>query len=486
MSLRIKASKALFWTFVGQFGVQIINFIVLLIITRLLSPKEIGLIAMIGILIGVGNILINSGISQSILRNPSSNETDYSALFYFNLIISLIVYFLVFFSAPFFAEFYQSKILILVIRIYCLTFILNSFSTVQIVRLSVIMDFRTQALIAIPCTILSGCTGIILAMRGYGVWSLVWSPIVFSITTAIAYWSISKWRPNFNIDFTVITPHWKFGRKLMYAGLIDAFLVNFNSSLIGKLHGIYNAGLFYRADSVKQFPLSNLALIINKISYPLIAQIQDDPQKLAYVFRKIFQLITFITFPILIFCSVEAEPIFRIMFTDKWIKSVIFFQLLCISGLLYPIHSLNLTILNIKGYSDKFLILQLIKTFNLLVIITVSLNWGIVGLIYGLIVESVISFFINTFYMNKLTEYGTMKQLRDIIPPLIISCLLGLITFLVDRQLQNQNFDDFKRIFVSGFICCSIYLFLCNLFFKEIVQDVKKIILDNNIQRNEN
>jgi len=479
MSLRTKASKAVLWTFVNQFGVQIINFIVLLILTRILSPKEIGLIAMIGILVSVGNILINSGISQSILRTPSSNEKDYSALFHFNLIISLVVYILIFFLAPVFAAFYNLPILVSIIRIYCMTFVLNSLSAVQIVRLSTVMDFRTQALVSIPCTVLSGSIGVILAFNGYGVWSLVWGPIVYSITTSIIYWYTSEWRPNFKLELNVIKPHWKFGRKLMYAGLIDAFFVNFNSSIIGKKFGIYQAGLFYRADSIKQFPLSNIALIINKIAYPLLAPIQDDSKRLFNVFRKTFQLVAFITFPILIFSAVMAEPIFRFLFTEKWLESVKYFQLLCVSGLLYPIHSLNLTILNIKGYSGKFFTLQLIKTSVLLLTIIISLNWGITGLLYGLIIESIISFFINTYYMNEITEYGTSKQLKDIFLPLILSLLLGIIAFFIDNQLKSQDYNDTIRIFISGFVSYSVYFLLCNYFFKSIVLELKNVILNN-------
>ena len=476
MSFRANATRALFWTVINQFGVQLINFAVILILTRILSPKEIGLMAVIGIIVNVSNILINSGLSQSILRNPKPKEADYSALFYFNIIVSLLVYTVIFFLAPIIARFYGSEILVSIIRIYSLTIIFNALSIVQIVRLSINMNFRTQALISIPSTLFSSSIGIILALKGYGVWSLVWTPIAYSILSALIYWRNTSWKPDWKIDLNIIKPHWKFGKKLMFAGLIDAVLVNFNSALIGKKFGIYQAGLFYRADSIKQFPLANLFLILNKIAYPLLAPIQDDRTKLFNVFKKILQLLAFITFPLLIFSAIIAEPLFRFMFTEKWIPSVKYFQLLCISGLLYPIHSLNLTILNIKGYSTRFFKLQVIKTAVLISVILVSINWGIIGLLYGLIIESIVAFFVNTYFMNELTDYGTKEQLKDIFPPLILSLILGLVAFMVDNKLTSQNYNDVIRILVSGFISFSVYFFLSFLFFKSLVTEIKKLI----------
>ena len=190
MSIKFLAKKSLIWTSINQFGIQIINFIVLLVLTRLLSPKEIGLIALISILVGVGNILTNSGLSQSLLRTPNPTEEDYSAVFYFNLIIGVLFYSLVYILAPYIALFYKSQILALIIRIYCITFVLNSVTNVQIVKLTIDLNFKIQAYITLPGTILSGLLGIFLAIKNFGVWSLVWPQLFLSFYTATIFFFI--------------------------------------------------------------------------------------------------------------------------------------------------------------------------------------------------------------------------------------------------------------------------------------------------------
>jgi O-antigen/teichoic acid export membrane protein len=293
MSIKFLAKKSLIWTSINQFGIQIINFIVLLVLTRLLSPKEIGLIALISILVGVGNILINSGLSQSLLRTPNPTEEDYSAVFYFNLIIGVIFYALVYILAPYISLFYKSQILTLIIRIYCLTFLINSITNIQIAKLTIDLNFKIQAYITLPGAILSGLLGIFLAIKNFGVWSLVWPQIFLSFYTATVYFLYTKWVPKFKFRLNSIIPHWKFSYKLMLAGLLDTIYVNLYSPIVGKKFGLYQAGFYYRADSIKQFPLSNLATILNRVIYPLLTPYQHNEILKKSLFSKILKMTVF-------------------------------------------------------------------------------------------------------------------------------------------------------------------------------------------------
>jgi O-antigen/teichoic acid export membrane protein len=474
----VSTGKALIWASFNQFGVQIINFIVTLLLTRLLSPKEVGTIALISILIAIGSMLINSGLTQSLLRTPNINENDYANIFYINLIISVIIYLLVFFLSPIISSFYNLEILKNIIRVFSLTFIFNAICNVQITRLTVEMNFKMQSLVTIPASFISGLIGIFMAYKGFGVWSLVWSQVSnpFFITIFLLYFT--KWKPKFNFNIEIIKKHWNFGYKLMLAGLIDSFFTNFYSSLIGKKFNLIEAGLFYRADTVKQLPLSNLTLILNKILFPILTPLQNDIEHFKEKSILILKTIIFFVFPFFIFSSIFAEPIFKILFTVKWLGSVKYFQLLCFSALLYPVHIFNLTILNIKGKSDKVFFLQIIKTIISVTLILIFIGFGVIGLMYGLIIESVLAFFLNSYFLKKIINFGPIDQLKEMLPIILISLIYGVFTIYLNQIAIKINFNDFIRILICGLISLSFYYLLSIIFLKQILHNIKKLILN--------
>lgn len=482
MSIKFIARKSLIWTSINQFGVQIINFIVLLVLTRLLSPNEIGLIALISILFGVGNMLINGGLSQSLLRTIKPTQEDYSGVFYFNLLLGVLIYLSVFLLAPYIALFYKSPILKLLIRVFCIVFIINSISNVQIVKMTIDLNFKMQAYIALPGSILSGLIGILLAFNNYGVWSLVWPQIFLSFYTVMAIFLYTKWLPSFKFNFESIKVHWNYSYKLMLAGLLDTIYVNLYSPIIGKKFGIYQAGFYYRADSIKLFPLSNLSTIINKVVFPLITPYQHNELLVKELVKKILKMVVCFLFPLIIFLTVEAEPIFRFLFTEKWLGSVKLYQLMCLTAIVYPIHIINLTILNIKGYSNVFFKLQIIKTILSTLIIFVFIRWGIIWLIIGLNIETIIAFFINTYYTHKIINYGSIEQIKHIFPIFFISVISGFICAIFDKILHHHNLNDLTRIIFSGTIMVIIYYTLIHVFMKSLKNDVLNFFSTKTIQ----
>lgn len=477
MSIKFKAKKSLIWTSINQFGIQIINFIVLLVLTRLLSPKEIGLIALISILVGVGNMLINGGLSQSLLRTSNPTEEDYSAVFYSNLVLGVIIYSLVYILAPFIAIFYKSQILALIIRVYCITFVFNSISNVQIAKLTIDLNFKIQAYIILPGTILSGLLGIFIAFKNFGVWSLVWPQVFLSFYTAVVFFIWTKWMPKFNFKLNLIKSHWKFSYKLMLAGLLDAIFINLYSPLVGKKFGIYQAGFYYRADSIKQFPLSNLSTILNRVVYPLLTPYQDNEVLIKRLVSKILKMVVFFLFPLIILLTIQAEPIFRFLFTEKWLGSVKLYQIMCGIALIYPIHIINLSVLNIKGYSNKFFKIQIIKTILSTLTVLVFMRWGIFWLIIGLNIENLIAFLINTYYTNKIIQYGAFEQIKDVFPIFITSIISGLICAIIDNLLVQYHMNDLIRIIVSIITMLIIYLTLVHIFMKSLKYEVINFFL---------
>lgn len=477
MSLRKQAISGLVWTFGMQFGNQLIGFIVSMILARILLPAEFGLIGMIAIFIAVGKSLMDAGLSQSLIRSQNSDQEDLSTVFFFNLAASFLIYILIYFSAPLIANFYNQPILINIIRIFCITFIISAFSSVQMARLTKRMDFKTQTLIGLPSTIVGGIVGIIMAYMGYGVWSLVWSSLISAFLGSLQLWIYSKWTPSFVFNIEKFKDHFNYGYKLTLSGLLDTIFNNIYLIIIGKFFSPAQVGFYTRAETMKQLPVTNISTALNKVTFPLFASIQDDDVRLKRVYKQLMQMVVFVIAPVLIFLGVLAEPTFRFLFTEKWLPAVPYFQILCVTGILYPIHAYNLNILKVKGRSDLFLRLEVIKKIIVVVTISFTIKFGIIALLYGQIFTSLVAFFINTHYTGKFINYKTLQQAKDIIPIIILSAFSGGAVFLLDQYLKVNDQIDIIRILGGSLIGLLVYLLLAQIFSFNSLNDLKKLLI---------
>ncbi len=465
MSLKEKAVAGVFWSFIQQFSNQIIAFVLSIILARLLNPSEFGLIGMIGIFMGIGTVLIDSGLGQSLIRTENPTDEDYSTVFFFNLIGSFFIYVVIFFAAPFIADFYTQQILSNIIRVYCLIFIINAFSSVQLTRLSKKMDFKTEMKITIPSAIMSSIVGISLAYNGFGVWSLVYCALVQTTASAIQLWYWSKWRPSWIFSKEKFNMHFSFGYKLTLSAILDTVFNNLTSILIGKFFAPAQLGFYNRADSLKQFPAINISTILNKVTYPLFATIKNDDEKLKEVNKKIMKMVIFIIAPVLFFMAILAEPLFRFLFTEKWLPAVPYFQILCFSGLIYPIQAYNLNILKVKGRSDLFFKLEVIKKIMVAIVIAFAFQFGIYGLLYSTIVTASLSFFINSYYSGKFIKYAAWEQIKDIAPLILLTSICGLIVYLIFINIKNLIQNDLLVVMLCSFLGTILY-FCLSIFFK--------------------
>ena len=456
MSLKKIATTGFFWTFAQQFGNQAISFTVSLILARILLPAEFGLIGMVAIFIAIGNTLLNSGLTQSLIRSKELDQEDYSTVFYFNLLISLILYFIIYFLAPLIAEFYDQEILINILRLYCLTFVISAFGAVQLARLTKIMDFRTQTIIAIPASIVGGVTGIYMAYNDYGVWSLVWSSIITIAASTLQLWVYSQWSPALVFSFSKFKDHFNFGYKLTLSGLIDKIFNNLFLIVIGKFFSPAQVGFYTRAETMKQLPVTNISTALNKVTFPLFATIQDDDIRLKKIYKRLMKMVLFVIAPVLVLLAVLAEPTFRFLFTEKWLPAVPYFQILCATGILYPLHAYNLNILKVKGRSDLFLQLEIIKKTLIIVAIVIALQFGVMALLYGQVIVSLAAYFINTHYSGRFINYSALQQIKDIFPILLLSILTGIFIWIIDRFFLIDTWD-ISRILVGGLTGLSLY-----------------------------
>lgn len=448
MSLKKQATSGLVWTFAQQFGNQLITFFVSLVLARILLPEEFGLIGMILIFYTIGRSLMQSGLNQSLIRSQELDQEDYSTVFFFNLGASILIYILVFFLAPLIADFYDQPVLTPIVRLYCTIFIIDAFTSVQQARLDKKMDFKTQTIIAIPSTIAGGIVGVSMAYMGYGVWSLVWSAIVTSFIGSVQFWIYSKWSPSLVFSRKKFKTHFNFGYKLSVSGILDKIFSNIYIILIGRYFSAAQVGFYTRAETMNQLPVNNITVALAKVTFPLFTSIQNDNIRLKSVYKQLMQMVVYVIAPLLIALAVLAEPTFRFLFTAKWLPAVPYFQILCVTGILYPIHMYNINVLKVKGRSDLVLKLEVVKKIFIIIVVAIAIRFGIFGLLYGQVFLSLVFFFINAFYTGKFINYSTWEQTKDVVPIIFLASICGFVVWFVDKHFLEAQ-PDILRITIG-------------------------------------
>ncbi len=478
MTLKKKLKTSFFWVGIEQVGIQAISFIISIILARILLPSDFGIIGMILIFIAIGKSLTDSGLSLSLVRSKELGTVDYSTVFYFNLLGSVFIYLLVFFAAPFISAFYNEEILIDIIRVYSFVFIINALGNIQQIRIIKHLAFKLLFKISIPSIILGGFVGIYMAYAGYGVWSLVVSALVQASINTLLLWFFGKWKPTLQFECNIFKKHFYYGYKLTLAGLIETFYKNSYTVIIGRVFGTSQLGFFTRADTLKQVPVQNIGTILNKVTFPLFSSIQDDDKKLKSAYKSIMQLVIFFVAPLLLIASALAEPLIRFLLTEKWLPSVPYFQILCWAGILFPLNAYNLNILKIKGRSDLFLKLEVVKKTIGVLTILVTFQFGIIALLWGGVIVSAFSFFINSYYTGRFISYSSFEQLKDIIPLVFLAALVAGFSWYLDQNVQNYFSSDFMRLLIWGSTGVLIYLLLVKLFLNRILFKMRSLIFE--------
>jgi O-antigen/teichoic acid export membrane protein len=477
VNLRQKTLSGMFWSFLERFSSQIIQFVVGIILARILLPEEFGLIGMIAVFIALGTSLTDSGLTSSLIRTPDAGDEDYSTVFFTNLGASILIYCLIYLLAPHIASFFNQEMLVGIVRVYCLTFIFRAFSAVQSTRLTAAMDFRTQMLVQLPSLVGGGITGIALAYAGFGVWSLVYMQLVQTALSTIQLWMRTGWVPRWVYNVEKLKYHFDFGYKLTLSGIIDTIYQNIYHIVIGKYFSAAQLGFYTRAQAMKQLPVSNISSSLNRVTYPMFTAIQDDDVKLKSVYQRMMQQVLFWVAPILIIGGVLAEPLFRFLLTEKWLPAVPYFQILCFVGIMYPLHSYNLNILKVKGRSDLFLRLEIVKKSLITIGLVFAIPFGIYGLLWMQVFLTVVAFLINTHYSGKLIDYPALDQVKDLAPVFGIAILAGLITLAFDSTFSGILHRDLIRLVAGTVTGMLTYLGLSTFLKLRALTDFRQIVM---------
>lgn len=442
-SLKNKTVKGIVWSSVERFSVQGIQFLVMIVMARLLTPKDYGLVGMVAIFIAVAQSLVDSGFSQALIRKQNRTETDNSTVFYFNIFVGILLYLVLFAIAPLVADFYDSPELTALMRVICLSVVFNSFVVVQRALLTVNIDFKTQAKASLTAAVVSGVIGIGMAYSGFSYWSIVAQQLVNLGLNTLLLWIFTRWRPRWIYSWGSFRELFTFGSKLMFSGLLDVVYRNMYLLVIGKVFTASSLGYYTRANQFAEFPSSNLTGIMQRVTYPVLCQIQDDDERLAQIYRRFLRLSAFLIFPLLVGLSAVAEPFVLLLLKEQWLFAATLLQIICFAMMWYPIHAINLNLLQVKGRSDLFLRLEIIKKAIAVLILCVTIPMGLIAMCVGQILSSLIALIINTNYTGKLIQVGFLRQMRDLLPTLLLSlsmwgvvygitsCLSGIILQLI-------------------------------------------------------
>lgn len=425
-----KTVNGVLWSAIDRFAGQGVQFIMSIIIARLVLPSDYGLIAMLTIFLAIAQTFVDSGFGSALVQKKDRTETDFSTAFFFNTVIAVIAYLLLFFTAPIIADFYNEVQLVTVTRVAGLALIINSFGTVQLARLTITLDFKKIAIATLTSVTLSGIVGIWMAYHGYGVWALVFQSLSNYIVYMILLWIISKWHPKMVFSMDSFRALFSFGSKLLLSSLLHTLYVNLYSLVIGKFFAAKELGYYNRSSVLAMFPSSNLSNVIMRAVYPVQCSMQDDNEQLIKYFKQYLRVSCYVIFPIMIGFCILAEPLVLIMLKEKWLPAVPYLQILCIAYMWDSIMKLNGSMLNAKGRSDLFFKAEIIKKITAFLILAATIPFGIKVMCYGLILYAFVDIRIITIYTNKLMGLNLMTQVKELINILLLSASMGLVVYL--------------------------------------------------------
>lgn len=456
-SLKDKTIKGMSWSLLENVAGSGMTFLVGLVLARILTPDEFGIIGLLTVFLAIALIFVDSGFSQSLIRKQEILNQDYDTLFLFNLAVSVVCYTLLFFGAPWIAEYFSQPALCAIVQVTGLVLIINAVAIVQKVIFTRALDFKIQAKITICGAIISGIIGITMAFMGFGIWSLVGQMISKQLTTTILSWAWSDWRPRLHIDIDSFKEMFHFGYKLLISGLIDTLYKNIFYVIIGKFHTVRSLGEYTRAEQFASIFSANLTGVIQKVSYPVLSSMQDDPQRLKQGYRRIIKTSTIICFALMLGLAAVAKPLIVILIGEKWLPSVYLLQILCFSEMLYPLHAINLNILNVRGRSDLFLRLEIIKKIIAIPMLLVGIYYNIPAMLWCSVLMSYTAYFINAHYSAGLIDYPVSEQVKDILPSLLVSLLVAGVMWSITLLDFNNYLTLFIQLITGIFLAIVIY-----------------------------
>ncbi|MFJ7735128.1 lipopolysaccharide biosynthesis protein [Lysinibacillus sp. NPDC097287] len=470
-----KIISSFLWKFMERTGSQSIQFIVMIILARILLPEEFGLIVLVTIFITIAGVIAQNGFNTALIQKKKVDEVDFSSVFYLNLFVTTILYVILFIAAPYIASFFEQPQLTLVLRILSLTLFLNSFSSIQNAIIARNMQFKKLFISSFGGVVISGIVGITMAYANFGIWSLVVQQLTNQIIITATLWYTVKWKPQLFFSIERLVSLFSFGWKILASALLDSVYSNMKSLIIGKMFSPAILGFYNRGEQFPSVIIGNINGSIQSVIFPALSSQQDNTQRIKEMVRRSIVTSSFIIFPMMIGLAVIAEPLVKILLTEKWLPAVPFLQIFCAVYALFPIHTANLQAINALGRSDIFLKLEIIKKIIGITILIISIPFGVHAIAIGSFVGGVLAGFINAYPNLTLLNYSVKEQWNDILPSLLIASIMGAIVF----SIQWLGLSDGVTICIQILTGIAIYIGLAKVFrlecFIYLVMTIKEI-----------
>lgn len=430
-SLRNTTIKGVGWSFTDSMLSQGTTFLVGIVLARLLSPEEYGLLGLLMIFIVISESIVNSGLNSALIRKQDATELDYNTVFITNLLLSFVMYGLLFLGAPYISLFFEKPQLTILLRVLGAIVILNALSIVPATKLTKKVDFKSITFCSLIGSICAGIVGISMAVMGYGVWALVGQQMTKQLVYTLALIIANKWLPQIQFSIRSFKELWNFGWKLLVSGLINNVWNEIYKVVIGKCYTPETLGQFTQAQFYSNIFSQNLTGIVQRVSYPVLSKIQDERERLKQAYRQVIKVTMLITFVFMFGLAGCAKQFIYVLIGEQWLPCVGYMQILCFSMALYPLHAINLNMLQVQGRSDLFLKLEIIKKCIAVVPLLLGIYIDIYWMLLGSVVAGWIAYYLNAYYSGPYLQYSVWAQIKDILPSMLLSLGMAITVFLI-------------------------------------------------------
>jgi O-antigen/teichoic acid export membrane protein len=424
------AVKGILWSAIERFSTQGALFVLSIILARIIAPHNFGLLAMLSIFIEIANTFVDSGFSKALVQKQDRTEKDFSTVFFFNIIISIIIYLVLFLTSPYIAAFYNEPILETLTKYVSINIIITSFAVVQRAQLVIRVDFKKQAKYSVIAVLISGLVGVILAYNNYGVWALVVQSLLYNLIDTLLYIFNVRWIPRSFFSVESFKCLFGFGSKLLFSGLLHTIYLNLYSIVIGKFYSATNVGYYNRANVLAQFPSLNLVQIMSRAIFPIQCQLQNEESRLQQSLLSYLRYSCFIVFPLMVGLASLSDPFIRLVLTDSWEGAILPLSILSISYMLYPIMHIDSQILVVKGKSDMFLKAESIKKVIAVAILCSTVYLGMIWLCLGIVIYNILDVIIIISFVKKVIHVTYMDHMRNLFPIFVASIVMGMVIHL--------------------------------------------------------
>lgn len=472
-SLKTQFLSGVAWTSISRFGSLGIQFLVTIILARLLNPEDFGVIALLTVFIAIAQILLDSGFGDALIQRESNSTLEYSSVFYLNILIGIVCYLILFIGSPLLDSFYNIKSLHIYARILFLVIPINALGLIQRVQLRQSLSFKKLSIIEIVAAIISGIVGISLAFLGFGIYSLIGQLLTINIFRTLLTILINRWCPTLEFSIDALRPLFRFGINLTLSGLLTVFFNNIHTILIGKYYCPKSVGYYNQAKQYEQLSSNTITDIVLNVSYPTLVKLKDESNRLREVYKKIIEAVVFLVVPLMCILFIISDDLLVLLLSEKWLPASIFFKILCLYGITFPLHQINGNILKVKGKSKTYLNIELIRRVLLIISIVVTLHISIEAMLYGQIIAMSVIILISMYYSGRLIDYKLFNQIKDIIPYYIAGIIASVISVYF---YQFLSFIPVIKIIVMSLIYVAFYITLCKILVADALNTVLTLL----------